>query len=522
MEGGAEDFQPFSIESETLPENADASIKSSLSERKKDTLSGGKSSWETLASLYPMFSGSFDEAISAASMQNKWLMVMVHAKEFSSHLLNQETWANEAVHQNITGKFIFWQVFDETADGKEVCTSYKLDQIPEVLIIDPITGQKKWSWREMSQPESLLEVCQLLQVLLEFSRAGPKDHDNICSPKHVGESSTKPNIKAEKNPESVGDSLSEEEFRSMVKPLPKPQLIDLLCNARAHNPSITEEVKNIASVDAGHRTLFVRNLSLKTNAQALHTVFDKYGKTESVYVIYDKLGKSRGYGFIVYEDVKSAQDALKKPLKFIEGRSATCHLACEGARTSSSAHDLPKKLFIGNLPKTVTSEMLLLCFETYGEIEEGSITYDKLSDESRGFGFITYKTVEATQKAINMLNNKSLWGQNIVVRYAASHKRVGGRTHDASDERGGGLPHATKHEGFNEGGGVPPHDPAHEGGAGQPHAPAHEGGAGQPPFPVVVVPLTVYASGPTTVAYGQFPYYYYYDYPHDQFWYYQE
>jgi hypothetical protein len=59
------------------------------------------------------------------------------------------------------------QVYDDTSEGRKVCTYYKLDSIPVVLIIDPITGQKMYSWAGMVQPESLLEV-RALCVFLYF------------------------------------------------------------------------------------------------------------------------------------------------------------------------------------------------------------------------------------------------------------------------------------------------------------------------------------------------------------------
>ena len=49
-------------------------------------------------------------------------------------------------------------MYDDTSEGKKVCTYYKLDSIPVVLVVDPITGQKMRSWCGMVQPESLLEV----------------------------------------------------------------------------------------------------------------------------------------------------------------------------------------------------------------------------------------------------------------------------------------------------------------------------------------------------------------------------
>jgi hypothetical protein len=59
-------------------------------------------------------------------------------------------------------------VYDDTTEGRKVCTYYKLDSIPVVLVIDPITGQKMRSWCGMVQPERLLEVCVTAMYILVF------------------------------------------------------------------------------------------------------------------------------------------------------------------------------------------------------------------------------------------------------------------------------------------------------------------------------------------------------------------
>ncbi|KAJ6721390.1 UBX DOMAIN-CONTAINING PROTEIN [Salix viminalis] len=152
---------------------------------------------DNLASLYRppfhlMFHGSFEKAKGAASVQDKWLLVNLQStKEFSSHMLNRDTWANEAVAQTISTNFIFWQVYDDTSEGRKVCTYYKLDSIPVVLIIDPITGQKMHSWVGMVQPESLLED------LVPFMDGGPREHHKTLSHKRQrGSSLTPPKSKA--------------------------------------------------------------------------------------------------------------------------------------------------------------------------------------------------------------------------------------------------------------------------------------------------------------------------------------
>lgn len=129
-------------------------------------------------------------------------------------------------------------------------------------------------------------------------------------------------------------------------------------------------------------------------------------------MIYDKAtGKSRGYGFITYNDIESTQIALRASSMLIDvrigfhllamfrttfsfvwfffssqGRMVVCNLACEGLSGASTTPDLPqRKLYIGGLSPDVTSEILLSFFGRYGEIEEGSVAYDKDTSESRYF-----------------------------------------------------------------------------------------------------------------------------------------
>ncbi|CAA2954874.1 plant UBX domain-containing 7 isoform X1 [Olea europaea subsp. europaea] len=160
---------------------------------------------DNLASLYRqpfalIINGPFEKAKDIARMQNKWLVVNIQSTtEFSSHMLNRDTWANEAVEQTIKTNFIFWQVNDDEEEGSKVCTYYKLDSIPVILIIDPITGQKMRSWLGMVQPENLLED------LLPFMDNCPSDH-------HVSLSHKRPRGSSQAPPSGVqADERNEEE-----------------------------------------------------------------------------------------------------------------------------------------------------------------------------------------------------------------------------------------------------------------------------------------------------------------------
>ncbi|XP_047944591.1 UBP1-associated protein 2C-like [Salvia hispanica] len=233
----------------------------------------------------------------------------------------------------------------------------------------------------------------------------------------LGNSEVSPNSK-----DSTANSTIEE-LRALLDPLAKPQLVDILARAGSQYPSIAEEIKSVASADPALRKLFVRGLAWNTTSETLCAAFIEHGEIEEGAVIYDKVtGKSRGYGFVTFKDMESAQTALKAPSKMIDGRMAVCNLASEGLSSNSVTPDqAQRKLYVGGLSPETTSEMLLAFFSRHGDIEEGSVAYEKETNKSRGFGFVTYKTVEAAKRAIDD-PQKLLGGRNITAKLADNYK----------------------------------------------------------------------------------------------------
>lgn len=54
-------------------------------------------------------------------------------------------------------------------------------------------------------------------------------------------------------------------------------------------------------------------------------------------------------------------------------------------------------------------------FADFGEIDGVKIPKDPNTQKSRGFGFITYKSSEAAQKALEKMNNNNFDGSKVVV-----------------------------------------------------------------------------------------------------------
>ncbi|KAM7272647.1 hypothetical protein ACFE04_027310 [Oxalis oulophora] len=77
------------------------------------------------------------------------------------------------------------------------------------------------------------------------------------------------------------------------------------------------------------------------------------------------------------------------------------------------------KLFIGNLPYDFHSQDLAMLFEKAGVVEIAEVIYNRQTDQSRGFGFVTMSTVEEAEKAVEMFNRYDVKGRLLTVNKAA-------------------------------------------------------------------------------------------------------
>jgi RNA recognition motif-containing protein len=76
------------------------------------------------------------------------------------------------------------------------------------------------------------------------------------------------------------------------------------------------------------------------------------------------------------------------------------------------------KLFVKNIDESVNEVLLESIFRQFGEIVDTKIVYDKITWQSRGFGFIQFKKKEDAEKAIAELDGKELVGKKISVSEA--------------------------------------------------------------------------------------------------------
>ena len=76
------------------------------------------------------------------------------------------------------------------------------------------------------------------------------------------------------------------------------------------------------------------------------------------------------------------------------------------------------KLYVGNLPWSVSEEKLREAFSKFGAITEATVISDRYSGRSKGFGFVTFESKESADAAIAEMNGKEIDGRAIKVNEA--------------------------------------------------------------------------------------------------------
>lgn len=76
------------------------------------------------------------------------------------------------------------------------------------------------------------------------------------------------------------------------------------------------------------------------------------------------------------------------------------------------------KLFVGNLPYSMQDDKLGEMFAEAGTVTSATIMIDKMTNRSRGFGFVEMSSDEEAQKAIELFDGADLDGRAIVVNVA--------------------------------------------------------------------------------------------------------
>ena len=95
---------------------------------------------------------------------------------------------------------------------------------------------------------------------------------------------------------------------------------------------------------------------------------------------------------------------------------------------------MASKLYVGSLSYDTTEDTLKDTFAQAGAVQSATIIIDRMSNRSKGFGFVEMSSDEEAKKAIEMFNGKELDGRNIIVNEA---RPMVDRSSQKGGDRGG-------------------------------------------------------------------------------------
>lgn len=179
--------------------------------------------------------------------------------------------------------------------------------------------------------------------------------------------------------------------------------------------------------------LYVGNLDYDANENDVNELFSNYGEVLSAIVVRNKDdGTSKGFAFVEMETIDEAQKAADglDAVMFM-GRAITVNEAREKAAAKAPAKRVfessykpgTKKLYVGNLPFSVTEDDIKDLFSSAGEVKNVKIIVDQDTKRSKGFCFIEMSDERGAKKAVETLNDIDVGGRTINVNSARENEK---------------------------------------------------------------------------------------------------
>lgn len=139
------------------------------------------------------------------------------------------------------------------------------------------------------------------------------------------------------------------------------------------------------------KKLFITSLPSNTTKDSLHGLFSQFGPIKSLNLIKDvRTNKCKGFAFLVFENSPSAKNAISASLR-LNGRRLTVQHQSEGKKLQKEKKELKRRrLYIGNLPRGTTDEVLNDTFSKYGLLESAFVIKNPDTGKPNNYGYVTF------------------------------------------------------------------------------------------------------------------------------------
>jgi polyadenylate-binding protein len=181
--------------------------------------------------------------------------------------------------------------------------------------------------------------------------------------------------------------------------------------------------------------VYVKNLPDNITREEIEAMFSKAnprGTITSIMVATDAEGKSKGFGFINFENIEQANRAVElmngheiggKKLYVAraqkrEEREKELRERFENLKIERQKKYEGVNLYVKNLADDIDDARLRGEFKQFGDITSAKIMSDPATAKSKGFGFVCFASPEEATKAVTAMNGFMLDGKPLYVALA--------------------------------------------------------------------------------------------------------
>jgi polyadenylate-binding protein len=194
---------------------------------------------------------------------------------------------------------------------------------------------------------------------------------------------------------------------------------------------LQERQSKLDEMKAQFTNLYVKNIDPEMSQDEFEKLFTQFGAVTSALISVDEEGKSKGFGFVNYENHEEAQKAVDElhdsehhGRKLFVSRAQKKAEREEELRRSYEQAKMEKlskyqgvNLYIKNLEDDVDDEKLRAEFEPFGTVTSCKVMRDE-KNASKGFGFVCFSSPDEATKAVAEMNNKMIGSKPLYVSLA--------------------------------------------------------------------------------------------------------
>uniref|UniRef100_A0A4D5R900 Polyadenylate-binding protein n=1 Tax=Scolopendra viridis TaxID=118503 RepID=A0A4D5R900_SCOVI len=191
-----------------------------------------------------------------------------------------------------------------------------------------------------------------------------------------------------------------------------------------------EREKELGEQAKRYTNVYIKNFGDELDDDKLKELFEKFGKITSHKVMSDETGKSKGFGFVSFDDPESAEKAVDE----MNGKEMNTKILYVGRAQKKAERqaELKRKfeqmkmermnryqgvnLYVKNLDDSIDDERLRKEFAPFGSITSAKVMVEE--GRSKGFGFVCFGSPEEATKAVTEMNGRIIVSKPLYVALA--------------------------------------------------------------------------------------------------------